>query len=110
MSSHPHHSCPSTVKSCHPVTNDRDVVREVVKVLSSAGGFHHGADQYRCCMVCLMPQSQVSGSFKYPNLCMFTLDRPTCVRNQLSAFEVVQEFSAPACSTYGTYLELFLVG
>ena len=32
---------------------------------------------------------------------MFTLDRPTCVRNRLSAFQVVQGFSAPAgrCSS-----------
>ena len=33
----------------------------------------------RCCMVFLMSHSQVSGSFKYPR------DRPTCVRNQLTA-------------------------
>ena len=54
-------------------------------------------------MVCLLPQSQVSGSgsFEYPDFNMFTLDRPTCVRNRLSAFEVVQGFSAPAvrCSS-----------
>ena len=32
---------------------------------------------------------------------MFTLDRPTCVRNMLSGFQVVQGFSAPAgrCSS-----------
>ena len=32
---------------------------------------------------------------------MFTLDRPTCVRNRFSAFQVVQRFSAPAgrCSS-----------
>ena len=55
----------------------------------------------RCCMVCLMPQSQVSVSFEYPHFGMFTLDRPTCVRNRLSAFQVVQGFSAPAgrCSS-----------
>ena len=55
----------------------------------------------RCCMVCLMPQSQVSGSLENPHFNMFTLDRPTCVRNQLSAFQVVQGFSAPAgrCSS-----------
>ena len=55
----------------------------------------------RCCMVCLMPQSQVSVSFEYPHFDMFTLDRPTCVRNRLSAFQVVQGFSAPAgrCSS-----------
>ena len=45
----------------------------------------------RCCMVCLMPQSQGSGSFEYPHFNMFTLDRPTCERNWLSAFQVVQE-------------------
>ena len=55
----------------------------------------------RCCMVCLMPQSQVSGSLENPHFNMFTLDRPTCVRNRLSAFQVVQGFSAPAgrCSS-----------
>ena len=52
----------------------------------------------RCCMVCLMPQSQVSGSLENPHFNMFTLDRPTCVRNRLSAFQVVQGFSAPAGS------------
>ena len=55
----------------------------------------------RCCIVCLMPQSQVSGSLENPHFNMFTLDRPTCVRNRLSAFHVVQGFSAPAgrCSS-----------
>ena len=54
-----------------------------------------------CCMVCLMPQSQVSGSLENPHFKMFTLDRPTCVRNRLSAFQVVQGFSVPAgrCSS-----------
>ena len=50
----------------------------------------------RCCMVCLMPQSQVSCSVENPHFNMFTLDRPTCVRNRLSAFHVVQGLSAPA--------------
>ena len=50
----------------------------------------------RCCMVCLMPQSQVSGSVENPHFNMLTLDRPTWVRNRLSAFQVVQGFSAPA--------------
>ena len=50
----------------------------------------------RCCMVCLMRQSQVSVSFEYPHFDMFTLDRPTYVCNQLIAFQVVQGFSAPA--------------
>ena len=55
----------------------------------------------RCCVVCLMPQSQVSGSLENPHFNMFTFDRPTCVRNRLSAFRVVQGFSAPAgrCSS-----------
>ena len=46
----------------------------------------------RCCMVCLMPQSQdlVSVSFEYPHFGMFTLARLTCVRNRLRAFQVVQ--------------------
>ena len=47
----------------------------------------------RCCMVCLMPQSQVSGSLENPHFNMFTLDRPTCVRKRSSAFQVVQGFS-----------------
>ena len=55
----------------------------------------------RCCMVCLMPQSHVSCSLENPHFNMFTLDRPTCVRNRLSAFQVVQGFSVPAgrCSS-----------
>ena len=53
------------------------------------------------CMVCLRPQSQVSVSIEYPHFDMFTLDRPTCVRNRLSVVLVVQGFSAPAgrCSS-----------
>ena len=49
----------------------------------------------------MMPQSQVSGSLENLHFNMFTLDRPTCVRNRLSAFEVVQRLSAPAgrCSS-----------
>ena len=55
----------------------------------------------RSCMVCLMPQSQISGSLENPHFSMFTLDRPTCVRYRLRAFQVVQGFSAPAgrCSS-----------
>ena len=55
----------------------------------------------RCCMVCLMPQSQISCSLENPHFNMFTLDRPTCVRSRLSAFHFVQGFSAPAgrCSS-----------
>ena len=44
-------------------------------------------------MVCLMPQSQVYVSFEYPHF-ECSLDRPTCVRNRLSAFQVVLGFSA----------------
>ena len=48
-----------------------------------------------------MPQSYVSALFENPHFNMFTLDRPTCVCNRLSAFQVVQGFSAPAgrCSS-----------
>ena len=46
----------------------------------------------RCCMICLMPQPHVSGSFVYPNFNMFTRDQPTRVRKRLSAFRVVQVF------------------
>ena len=56
----------------------------------------------RCCIVCLIPQSHIiSGSFEYPHLSIIALDRPTCVRNRLSAFHVGQGFSAPAgrCSS-----------
>ena len=55
----------------------------------------------RCCMVCLMPQSHVSCSLENPHFSIFTLDRPTCERNRLRAFQVVQGFSAPAgrCSS-----------
>ena len=55
----------------------------------------------RCCMICRMPQSQVSCSVENPHFNMSTVDRPTCVRNRLSAFQVVQGFSAPAgrCSS-----------
>ena len=49
-------------------------------------------------MVCLMPQSHVSCSLENPHFNMFTLDRPTCVRNRLSAFQVVQGLTAPAGS------------
>ena len=39
--------------------------------------------------------------WKIPHFNMFTVDRPTCERNRLSAFQVVQGFSAPAerCSS-----------
>ena len=44
-----------------------------------------------------MPESQVSDSFEYPTLTnLLIFDWPTCVRNRLSAFQVVQGFSAPA--------------
>ena len=54
-------------------------------------------------MVCLMPQSHVSCSLENPYFnILFTLDRPTCVRNRLCAFQVVQGFSAPTgrCSPW----------
>ena len=72
------------------------------QVMGRAGSVHHGANHgSRCCMVCLMPQSHVSCSLENPHFNTFTLDRPTCVRNRLSAFQVVQGFSAPAgrCSS-----------
>ena len=56
----------------------------------------------RCCLVCLMPQSHVSCSLGNPQFnILFTLDRPSCVPNRLSAFQVVQGFSASAgrCSS-----------
>ena len=34
----------------------------------------------RCCMVCLMPLSQVSVSFEYPHVDVFTLVRQTCTQ------------------------------
>ena len=45
----------------------------------------------RCCIVCLMDATRL----------WFALDRPTCVRNRLSAVQVVQGFSAPVgmCSS-----------
>ena len=66
-----------------------------------ADSVQHGVQTSRCCMVCLMPQSQVSCSLENPHFNMFTLDRPTCVRSRLSAFLVVQGFSVPAgrCSS-----------
>ena len=49
----------------------------------------------RCCVVCLMPQSHVSCSLENHQFNMLNLDRPTSVRNRLSAFRVVQGLSAP---------------
>ena len=43
-----------------------------------------------------LPPSHISCSLENPHFNMFTLDRPTCVRNRLSAFQVVQGLSAPA--------------
>ena len=68
--------------------------------LSNCGSPREQRHQCRCCMVCLMPQSQVSGSFEYPHFNMFTLDRPTCLRNRLSAFQVIPGFSVPAGRCY----------
>ena len=80
----------------HPMAMSLAVVRswgeQVVSIMGQTSKY---------CMVCLMPQSQVSCSVENPHFNMFTLDRPTCVRNRLSAFQVVQGFSAPAgrCSS-----------
>ena len=50
-----------------------------------------------------LPDATVTGfsTSENPHFNMFTLDRPTCLRNRLSAFQVVQGFSAPAgrCSS-----------
>ena len=105
-----HHSCPSTrrhtsVKSCPPIgfqclaqpmamplAVGRSWVEQAVFIMGQT---------IRCFMVCLMPQSQVSASFESTHFDMFTLARPTCVHNRLSAFDVVQGFLAPAgrCSS-----------
>ena len=55
----------------------------------------------RCCVICLMRLSHVSCSLENPHFIMFNLDRPTSVRNRLSAFQVVQGLSAPGgkCSS-----------
>ena len=80
----------------HPMAMPLAVVRswgeQTVSIMGQTSG---------CYMVCLMPQSHVSCSLENPHFNMFTLDRPTCVRNGLSAFQVVQGFSAPAgrCSS-----------
>ena len=77
-------------------TADGDAVSHC-QVSGRACSVHHGADHgSRCCMVCLMPQSHVSCSLEKPHFNIFTLDRPTCVRNRLTAFQVVQGLSAPA--------------
>ena len=59
------------------------------KVLDRAASVHHGADLY---MLHVLPATTVT---------RFWFDRPTCVGNRLSAFHVVQRFSAPAgrCSS-----------
>ena len=78
-----------------PGTADGDVVSRWQALGESRQCPSWGGQTSRCCMVCLMSQSQVSGSLGNPHFNMFTLDRPTCVRNRLSAFQVVQGFSAP---------------
>ena len=102
-SCHHHHSCPSTrsrmsVKLCP--ANAMAMSLAVVRSWGEQVVFIMGQTS-RCCMVCLVPQSQVSGSVENPHFNMLTLDRPTCARNRLSAFQVVQGFSAPAgrCSS-----------
>ena len=91
-----------SVKLCSPMpgTADGDAVIAFVRSWGEQAVSIMGQTS-RCCMVCLMPQSHVSGSLENPHFNMFTLDRPTCVRNRLSAFQVVQGFSAPAerCSS-----------
>ena len=47
-------------------TGDGDAISRC-KVLSRAGSVHQTS---RCCMVCLMPQSQISGSFEYNHGCV----------------------------------------
>ena len=106
---HHHHSCPSTrsricLLNCAlpiPGTADGDVVSRWQALGESRQCPSWGGQTSRCCMVCLMPQSQVSCSLENPHFNMFTLDRPTCVRSRLSAFLVVQGFSVPAgrCSS-----------
>ena len=70
------------------------------QVLGRAGGVNHGADQW---MLHGMHDATVTRVcfIEYPHFDMFTLDRPTGVRNWLSAFQVVQGFSASArrCSS-----------
>ena len=86
-----------SVKSCPPPmhgTADGDAVsrcqvwgEQAVSIMEQTS---------RSCMVYLMPQSHVSCSLENPHFNMFTLDRPTCVRNRWSAFQVVQGCSALA--------------
>ena len=82
-----------------PGTADGDAVSRC-QVLERAGSVHHGQTS-RCCTACLTTQSRVSCSLGNQHFNMSTLDRPTWVRNRLSAFQVVQGFSAPAgrCSS-----------
>ena len=103
-----HHSCTSTrsricLLNCAlpiPGTADGDVVSRW-QALGESRPCPSWGGTSRCCMVCLMPQPQVSCSLENPHFNMFTLDRPTCVRSRLSAFLVVQGFSVPAgrCSS-----------
>ena len=94
--------CPSNCALPMPGTVDSDVVSRC-QVLVRAGCVHPGQISRRC-TVCLMPQSQASCSLENPTSTCSPLDRPTCVRSRLSAFQVVQAlqgFSAPArrCSS-----------
>ena len=82
---------------------DDDAIR-FCHVLNRAGSVHHVVDHGQTkiyCMVCLMSQSQVSASFEYSHLNMFTLDRQTCVRNRLNAFQVGYAVLAPTITMYG---------
>ena len=108
-------TCPST-------RSRRPYVRQIVFCLAQpmamslavarswgrAGSVRHGADQDSARPVgiawCLFDATVTRFLFrlKIPTLTvMFILDRPTCVRNRLSAFQVVQGFSVLAgrCSS-----------
>ena len=91
--------CQSNCVLPMPGTADGDVVSRC-QVLGRAGSVHHGADHY---LLHGLPDATVTGfwSLENPHFNMFTIDRPTGVRNRLSAFQVVQGFSAPAgrCSS-----------
>ena len=96
--------CPSIVPSqclaqpmALPLASVRSWVEQAVSIMGKT-------NSRRCCMVCLMPQSHISCSLENPHFNMFTLDRPTCVCNRLSAFQVVQGFSAPAARCSSTLM------
>ena len=90
--------CPSRLLSSLLSFNQSPVIVSNISLPMSGTADGTMGQTSRCCMVCLMPQSQVSVSLEYSHLSMFTLDRPTCVRNWFSAFQVVQGLSAPGGS------------